>query len=73
MILGSFDADGRPYMQGRLFFPRLQLDAYIDFLVDTGADVTTLHPPDSITMGIQFGDLSAPNTFERTYQIYQRS
>ena len=63
MILGSFDGDGRPYIQGRLFFPRLRLDAYVDFLVDTGADRTSLHPVDTLMMGVDYSRLRQPSDF----------
>lgn len=58
MILGSFDSEGRPYVQGRLSFPNLKLDGYIDFLVDTGADDTTIHPRDAIMMGVNHKNLT---------------
>ena len=58
MILGSFDQFGRPYVQGRLSFPGLNLDGYIDFLVDTGADNTTIHPRDAIMMGVNHAGLT---------------
>ncbi len=58
MIEGSFDrVRRRPYVQGRLFLPRLGVDRNIDFLVDTGADTTTIHPPDTQTMGINYPQL----------------
>ena len=63
MILGSFDTRGRPYIQGRLFFPQRQRDAYVDFLVDTGADVTSLHPIDGLTMNLPYEDLEPPVPF----------
>lgn len=48
MITGSFDGEGRPYVQGRLIISRFKVDGFIDFLMDTGADTTTLHPDDGI-------------------------
>ena len=57
MIDGSFDQFGRPYVQGRLALPRLRVDNYIDFLVDTGADITTLHPRDAYLMRVTFNRL----------------
>jgi hypothetical protein len=51
-------------MRGRLFFPRLKLDSYIKFLVDTGADATCLHPPDSTNMVVPYGDLEKPQDLE---------
>lgn len=59
MIEGTYDQHyGRPYVQGRLSFPRLGIDGYIDFLVDTGADVTTLHPRDGLSMKVPFDQLN---------------
>lgn len=59
MIEGAYDTHyGRPYVQGRLSFPGLGIDGYIDFLVDTGADVTTLHPRDGIAMNVPFNNLT---------------
>ena len=37
-----------------LFCPRIHVNGYIDFLVDTGADVTTLHPRDAIVMSVPY-------------------
>ena len=57
MINGGFDPFGRPYVRGRLALPRLQVDNYVDLLVDTGADCTTLHPRDGILMDTPYGQL----------------
>ena len=46
MISGRFDYSGRPYVQGRLTLPRLHIEGLVEFLVDTGADITSLHQPD---------------------------
>ncbi len=56
MIIGRFDEYGRPFIRGRLFIPRLGIDSEIDFLLDTGADVTCLHPGDLrlIRIGVDF-------------------
>lgn len=53
MIIGWFGRTGRLYVKGDLQFPRLGASGILDFLVDTGADRTILHPP-----GIQ--DLAIP-------------
>lgn len=46
MLRGRFGhASKRPYIQGRLFIPRLDIWSDISFLVDTGADKTTLLLP----------------------------
>ena len=46
MIIGRFNDQGRPHVRGRLFIPRLDIDLEIDFLLETGADSTCLHPGD---------------------------
>jgi hypothetical protein len=39
MLSGRFDGiSGRPYIDGRLSIPRLNLAADVSFLIDTGAD-----------------------------------
>ena len=48
----------RPYIQGRLFIPRLEIWSDVSFLVDTGADKTTLLPADSLRMGLDYGTLT---------------
>jgi hypothetical protein len=59
MLRGRFGtASGRPYLEGRLIIPRLNLRANLTFLVDTGADCTTLMPSDALRMGIDYAALS---------------
>lgn len=59
IIKGTFDpSTGRPYLQGLLAIMSLNKMAYIDFLVDTGADATTLNPGDGRRMGIDYHKLS---------------
>ena len=61
MILGRFgNTTGRPYVNGRLLLPRLNLSSNLSFLVDTGADVSTLMPADGLTMGINYQALIDP-------------
>lgn len=61
MIQGRFgNTTGRPYVNGRLLLPRLNLSANLSFLVDTGADVSVLMPADGITMGIDYQALANP-------------
>ena len=58
MIKGRFNEfTGRPYVRGRLFLPRFRIHGYIDFLVDTGADTTTLHPPDALRLDVNYNQL----------------
>jgi len=59
IVKGSFDpVDRRPYVQGLLFIPRWHKWSRIDFLVDSGADVTTLNPGDGRRMGINYSNLA---------------
>ena len=60
MIDGFFGADGHAYLRGRVYMPRLGVRGSVDFLVDTGADATTLHPDDGQDMGIPFDELVNP-------------
>ena len=57
MLRGTFDTDGRPYKEGRLLIPRLRIASKVSFLVDTGADSTTLLPADASRMGVKYEDL----------------
>ena len=54
MIRGYFDQYGRPFVQGRLTVPRLGMDGFVDFLVDTGSDSTVLHPLDGQLLRCNF-------------------
>ncbi len=60
MIVGEFDEQGRPYVQGRLIIPRLNVNRRITFLLDTGADKTRLHPRDASRARIPFEELGSP-------------
>lgn len=61
MIVGRFgNTTGRPYVSGRLLLPRLQLSTNLSFLVDTGADCSTLMPTDGIKMSLNYGALQDP-------------
>ena len=60
MITGSYGARGRPYVQGRLVIPRLSVDGYLDMLVDTVADSTTIHTDDAKKLTIPFRQLKKP-------------
>ena len=56
MIAGRFER-GRPFLRGDVLVPRLGVRAVVNFLVDTGADVTCLHPKDSVPARISFSQL----------------
>lgn len=58
MIVGQFDSFGRPYVVCRLIIPRLRVSRRISFLLDTGADSTSLHPRDARAARIPFSQLS---------------
>ena len=60
MISGRLgDASGRPYVEGRLFIPRLGLRSDISFIVDTGADHSLLMPMDGQRMKLDYNTLNA--------------
>ena len=59
MIVGEFDDQGRPLVEGRLAIPRLRVDRPIAFLLDTGADITCLHPRDSRLAHLPFDSLGS--------------
>lgn len=56
MIVGRFER-GRPFLRGDVLIPRFGVQAGVNFLVDTGADVTCLHPGDAIPANIPFDRL----------------
>ena len=60
MIDGFFEVDGHAYLEGRVYLPRLRVGGPVYFLVDTGADATTLHPDDGQDMGLPFDELVNP-------------
>lgn len=59
-IEGYFDSSGEPapYVEARVHLPRLGLSGTVDFLLDTGADATTLHPGDTGKIPIDLNTLS---------------
>ena len=58
MLHGRYgDTSGRPYLEGRLFLPRLGIQGDISFLVDTGADRTLLMVDDAQLLGIDYSKL----------------
>ncbi len=54
MIRGFFDESGRPRLDGLVRIPRMGVTYAVDFLVDTGADITVLHYPDVSFAGVDF-------------------
>lgn len=58
MLRGRFgDTSGRPYLEGRLIIPRIGIRGSISFLIDTGADTTTILPDDSRRLGVDYSTL----------------
>ncbi len=64
MIAGYFTPTGLPYVTGHLALPRLGIAGPVDFLVDTGAVTTVLHPGDGIALGCSFDELLSPVLYE---------
>lgn len=63
MLRGRFgNTSGRPYIEGRLVIPRLDLRGDFSFLVDTGADRTYLMPGDARVLGIDYSRLAERTT-----------
>ena len=63
MIQGGFDLDSNPWMQGTIRIPgiRLHSNGDVDFLVDTGAGRTSLHPSDAHRLGLFNFQLPPPS------------
>lgn len=59
MIRGRFDHYRRPYVLGRLILPRWNIQGEVDFLVDTGADSTIIHPYDGHRLRVPFAELES--------------
>lgn len=58
MLRGRFgDTTGRPYIEGRIIFPRFGLHGDVSFLVDTGADTSRLSVPDAYQIGLDFSNI----------------
>ena len=61
MIEGRFgDTTGRPYIEGRLAIPRLDIFGDVSFIVDTGADKTVLMPLDCNRLKLDYSTLITP-------------
>ena len=58
MIAGRFNQAGQPVVRSRLVVPRLGVNDEIDFLVDTGADSTCLHPVDGEYIRFPYDELA---------------
>ena len=62
MIDGRFDDWGRPILSARLLIPRFDISRLVNFLADTGAVNTCLHPNDGRNMPIPFDELHNPSS-----------
>ena len=60
MITGFFDERGRPYIEGQVWLPRLNVFEWVDFLVDTGATATALSPNDGDNLLVPVSELTNP-------------
>jgi hypothetical protein len=59
VIQGRFgNTTGRPYLEGRLAIPRLGIAGNVSFLLDTGADRTSLMQLDGARLSIDYGKLA---------------
>ena len=56
MIFGWFD-DRHPFVAAHVQIPELGIERAVDFLVDTGATFTCIHPQDGLIMGLPYGEL----------------
>lgn len=55
MLRGRYgDTTGRPYIEGRVYFPRFGIHGDVSFLVDTGADSSLLSATDALQIGLDF-------------------
>ena len=52
VVSGSFQAGAQPHLTALVEIPRLQVQHTVDFVVDTGASRTTLHPVTIQSMGL---------------------
>ena len=60
MITGFFDERGRPYIEGQVWLPRLNVFEWVDFLVDTGATATSLSPNGGENLLVPVSELTNP-------------
>ena len=60
MITGYFDERGRPYVEGQVQIPRLNIIGRVYFLVDTGATATSLSPNDTRNLRVPISELVSP-------------
>ena len=67
MLHGRFGATtNSPYFEARISIPKLNVSGHVSFLLDTGADTTTLMPADGVRLGLPWDDLSKGNPMPAT-------
>ena len=59
MIIGYLEGT-KPYVNGHIDIRRLGVRGPVKFLVDTGADITCIHPRDGASLFIPYDDLRCP-------------
>ena len=57
-----------PYVRAEVYLPRVEMGGPVSFLVDTGADTTTLHPLDINALHIDVSKLD-PKTLSRSHGV----
>lgn len=60
MITGYFDSAGRPHVEGIIYIPRFAIRGSIQFLLDTGADITCVGASDASDLLIPSERLRVP-------------
>ena len=61
MIYGYFDIYGVPYIEAHISIERLEVDGYVQLLVDTGSYSGALHPAGGELLGCRFDLLTNPH------------
>ena len=59
LIIGHFGNCEQPQVDAILLFPRYMFETNLRFLVDTGSDITLIHPADLQRAGIPISQLTA--------------
>ena len=59
MIQGWFE-DAQPTIMARVLIPRLMVNAYATFLIDTGSDSSGIHPDPTVFADLPHGQLENP-------------
>ena len=62
VVPGSFQVGAQPHLTALVEIPRLQVQHTVDFVVDTGASRTTLHPVTIQSMGLTWHSYAPPNS-----------